>query len=248
MRKIVWIIITVFLISLTGCGVLSKSSGDKPATGQEIKTPVARQTQPQEPAAGNKPEIQQEKPATPKTQVIVLGDEDNLGNNWVEGADRLSGQLIGSDAPMTGPNDPQGTDQIMVGTSYNGQSEEIDGFCESTSRPGNNPKPLQFKFVYPEKGLAGAELGIYAVDFQAPQLGSRFMVILDGKRAPFIEEKLNSLDQTGPQGQFFSVIIPAEFMDQLKDGQLELLIDDAESGVGDGYAVDFARLTLEENQ
>ena len=83
-------------------------------------------------------------------------------------------------------------------------------------------------------------------DFQAVSMESNFTVTLNGKDAPFIAELLNHTDQTGPTSYIVSAIIPSGFFDAVNTGKLTVVIDET-TGIGDGYAVDFAKLLINYN-
>jgi flagellum-specific peptidoglycan hydrolase FlgJ len=264
MKKLSWLtaVLLLFTLSLTGCSLSNLVSGEKTSSKQsqnaddkdvkddkkDVDVQASAASGKDQQQVSSDQEQQSQKPVSQKSQVIMVGDTDNMGYDWPDDVDKFSGQAIPADLPKTGSSDPQATDQVMVGTSYNGQSEVVDGYCGSSTRPQNNARPIQFKFNSPEKGFSGAKIGLYVVDFQAPSMGSHFSVTLDGKTASFIEQKLNSIDQTGPHGQFLTFDMPLEFLDLLKDGLLEVMIDDTQTGIGDGYAIDFARLILEPNK
>ena len=85
---------------------------------------------------------------------------------------------------------------------------------------------------------------MFVDDFQSPVWKSNFWVEINGRRAPFLEELLNSLVQTGPIGKLITVQIPDEFLGDVAGGMLNIYIDDPSTGAGDGYAVDFVRLLI----
>ena len=66
---------------------------------------------------------------------------------------------------------------------------------------------------------------------------------LNGKDAPFIAELLNHTDQTGPTAYIVSAIIPSGFFREIAGGKLVIVIDET-TGIGDGYAIDFAKLLI----
>jgi hypothetical protein len=84
-------------------------------------------------------------------------------------------------------------------------------------------------------------------DFQAVTHESNFTVTLNGKDAPFIAELLNHTDQTGPTAYIVSAMIPSGFFADIASGKLTVVINET-TGIGDGYAVDFARLLINYDQ
>ena len=187
---------------------------------------------------------------TAEAQLMVRsGDIDNLGFGWEPGFNPFSGQSTpphGFPWEPTG-SDPTGTDLIMVPSSYIGQSPfGEDGYTTSTTRPGNQPQTIQLNYQNRLGGrqVTRAILQLFVDDFQAPIWGSHFTALLNGRRAPFIERTLNALSQTGPIGKLVTIEVPAEFYPDVASGSLSLLIDDYETGAGDGYAIDFVKLLI----
>lgn len=175
-----------------------------------------------------------------------VGDIDNLGFGWPTDFDLFSGDTAPShDYPWEpDPSDAPGTDRIEVVSSYKPDAgADSDGYTDSTQRPSNLPEPITIDFSFND-AIRAATLQMYVDDFQAPKFGDRFQVKLNGVRAPFLEEIINSLDQTGPVGKLISVPLPADYLQLLGKGRLVVSIDDPTSGVGDGFAIDFVRLLI----
>jgi len=204
-----------------------------------------------------KPSIKPSKPITPSESnikygkeadlVVLAGDIDNLGFGWPEGFDVFSGNSTPiHDYPWKpDPNEASGTDRIMVGTSYTGHSPTgIDGYTSTTNRPENLPQPIFMEYALTDIQVKSAVIQMFVDDFQAPHFKSKFQVKLNGKRAPFLENILNSLDQTGPIGKLITAKIPVDFLDLIRSGKLEIYIDDPTTGAGDGFAIDFVRLLI----
>lgn len=91
--------------------------------------------------------------------------------------------------------------------------------------------------------MKNAILQLCIDDFQANSFDSVFTVTLNGKNAPFIAELLNHTDQTGPTAYIISAIIPSAFFEDISSGKLTVVIDE-KTGIGDGYAIDFAKLLI----
>lgn len=179
--------------------------------------------------------------------VFVVGDIDNLGFGWPEGFDVFSGNSapVHSFPWVPDASDPAGTDRIMVGTSYDGHPPAgQDGYASSTSRPDNTPQFITIWYDLGETKVKSAVLQMFVDDFQSPVWMSSFQATINGRRAPFLEDVLNSLVQTGPIGKLITVQIPEEFLGELKSGVLTIDIDDPTTGAGDGFAVDFVRLLI----
>jgi fibro-slime domain-containing protein len=181
--------------------------------------------------------------------VARTGDIDNLGFGWALDFNPFSGEAAPEhDYPFSpDEDDPSGTDRIQVITSYDYESNrDTDGYTDSTSRPNNRPTPITINFDF-RNPIHAAVLQMFVDDFQAPVWGSRFQAKLNGIRAPFLEEILNSLDQSGPVGKLISVELPQDYLGLLAKGRLVISIDDATTGAGDGFAIDFARLLINPN-
>lgn len=150
--------------------------------------------------------------------------------------------------------DPMGTDRIHVGSSWNGDGR--DGYSSSFSGYKNGDDTdnaygdgaIVIAMDYDASGISvkNALLQLCIDDFQAISWDSHFTVKLNGKDAPFIEELLNHVDQTGPTSYITSAIIPASFYSDVASGHLVITVDET-SGCGDGFAVDFAKLLVNYN-
>ena len=181
--------------------------------------------------------------------IVRVGDIDNLGFGWPVDFDPFSGK---STPPhpfpwQLDPADPSGTDRIMVISGWRGQpgpKPKHDGYTRLTKRPANKVEPLTLSFEVGRLKIAAARLQIFVDDFQAPSFGNRYQVTLDGEDAPYIAEALNTLRQRGPIGKLVTLQILPEHLHLLVDGELQLLIDDPHTDVGDGYAIDFVRLLI----
>lgn len=147
--------------------------------------------------------------------------------------------------------DPAGTDRIFVGSKWNG--EATDGYASNYAeyKNGNDKEnafgegALSFTMEYDasEIDIENVILQLCIDDFQANSWDSVFTVSLNGKDAPFIAELLNHTDQTGPTAYIVSAMIPSGFLADIASGKLTVVIDET-TGVGDGYAIDFARLLI----
>lgn len=179
--------------------------------------------------------------------VFQVGDSDNLGFGWPQGFDVFSGLSTPVHSYPWKPDagDPAGTDRIMVGTSYDGHPPAgQDGYVSTTSRPDSLPQAIVMQYDPGDVRIKSAVLQMFVDDFQAPVWKSDFRVDINGRRAPFLEEVLNSLVQTGPIGKLITVQIPDDFLGDVAGGVLNIYIDDPTTGAGDGYAVDFIRLLI----
>lgn len=188
--------------------------------------------------------------ATVGAATLTYGDADILGlgaypSEPTAGA-TLEGLAPGVDTratliqPHGFPFDPvvgdyPGTDQIFVGSVQTGID---DGYSGHGGRL-NGPQVITLDY----SSLVGAgeqvetfTLGIAADDFQFPRFGQAYSAALNGVAAPALAAVLNSLDQTGPRVQFFTLGLDPLI---LTPGHvLTLSIDQALDG-GDGWAIDF---------
>jgi outer membrane protein OmpA-like peptidoglycan-associated protein len=199
----------------------------------------------QAPPARTRPPADRVERGGPEADLAVqVGDIDNLGFGWPTGFDPFSGRSTDPHPyPWTpAPSDAPGTDRIMVVSGHTARSG--DGYTENTRRPANLPEPLRVAFDPAGLVIASAALQLFVDDFQAPTFGTRYQVRLDGRDAPDIAAVINRLDQTGPIGKLLTIQILPEHLSALADGRLEVAIDDPVSDVGDGFAIDFARLLI----
>ena len=150
--------------------------------------------------------------------------------------------------------DPAGTDRIFVGSKWRGEAN--DGYSSNYGeyKSGHDTEnaygdgALTLVMEYDASGITvkNVILQLCIDDFQATSNESIFTVTINGKDAPFIAELLNHTDQTGPTAYIVSAIIPSGFFDAVKSGKLTVVIDET-TGIGDGYAVDFAKLLINYN-
>jgi hypothetical protein len=188
---------------------------------------------------------------TPEAALMArTGDIDNLGFGWPVGFNPFSGNNTPTHYfPWSvDPNDPAGTDCIMVLSSYAGSPPYgQDGYTGTTSRPANLPQAIVVSYNVPEfkeMEVSSAAMQLFVDDFQAPVWGANFQVTLNGVRASFLENVINSLAQTGPIGKLITVQIPGEFLDIIRSGEVSIFVDDPVTGAGDGYAIDFIKILV----
>ncbi|PQJ96095.1 hypothetical protein CXB77_09755 [Chromatium okenii] len=184
-------------------------------------------------------------------QIVRYGDIDNLGFGWPEGFDPFSGESTpGHGYPwIANSEDADGTDRIMVVSSYVGTPPAgQDGYTSYTSRPDNMPREIVIPFTAPNPLLNSAILQIFVDDFQALVWQAHYQVTMNSVRVPELEELLNSLEQTGPIGKLITFQIPDYIIDTMHDNQLKIMVDDPETGAGDGFAFDFFRLLINPRQ
>lgn len=179
--------------------------------------------------------------------MIRVGDIDNLGFGFEEDYNPFGGASTGSHPYPWDPKpeNARGTDRIMVPSSYNYRSYGNDGYTETTKRPGNNPQRVSI----PLAALRGqqvdsAALQLFIDDFQAPSMGSRFQVRINGLRFTEAEKMINRIDQTGPIGKLITIRFTPEMMQKLSGDSLVIAIDDPVNKIGDGYALDFVKLLI----
>jgi len=184
----------------------------------------------------------------PEAEMIIrVGDIDNLGFGWPEGFNPFSGK---DTEPHGYPwesdaDDPPGTDRIFVVSSYTGNPPEgSDGYTESTSRPDNEPQAITLEYPVTGIDIQSSILQMFVDDFQAPVFATSYQVILNGKRIPYLENMINSLEQTGPIGKLITIKLLPEDINLIKSGKLVIGIDDKLTGAGDGFAIDFVRLLI----
>ncbi|MBI3509569.1 MAG: carboxypeptidase regulatory-like domain-containing protein [Bacteroidetes bacterium] len=188
--------------------------------------------------------------------MIRYGDIDNLGFGWEKNFDPFSGKETPSHPyPWDrNPKDTIGFDMIMLpssmgtkdepcgGDGYSGQYDSIKFKYGKTNFPFHIPMG-----VPKETKITTATIMMFVDDFQHPVFCSQFEAYVNGRRAPFIEKALNALNQTGPIGKMITLNVPLDFLDSLKSPLLTIYIDDATTGAGDGYAIDFIKILVNPN-
>lgn len=179
--------------------------------------------------------------------VIRVGDIDNLGFGFDPDFNPFSGRSTWSHGYpwKVNPADARGTDRIMIPSSFKYSNMGGDGYMSSTSRPGNNPQPISIPLseLKTEK-IDSAALQLFIDDFQAPSMGSKFQVKVNGLRFTEAEKMINRIDQTGPVGKLITLRLTPELLQKLSGDSLLISIDDPTSKVGDGYALDFVKLLI----
>ena len=119
-----------------------------------------------------------------------------------------------------------------------------DGYVYESQRPGNLPQALVFDYALDGLDVKVVALQLFVDDFQSSRFGSRYRVWLDDREATDLAVTLNALDQTGPNGKLLTLQLLPEFLDLVRDGRLEVRVDDPDNNAGDGFAFDFARLLV----
>src|SRR4051794_28209395 len=188
-------------------------------------------------------------------KVCLVGDIDNLGFQFPSGYDVFSGSPTRSHSypwPSStnrdpSPNDPSGTDRIMAGTSVKaspngGHAKANDGYTGGTKRADTFPQALKLSCDRGSVSINSLAMQLFVDDFQPTVFHSKFTATINGKHFRALEEIINSLNQTGPQGKLITVAVPSSLVNDVLRG--DLLIDDATTGIGDGYAIDFERTLI----
>ena len=180
--------------------------------------------------------------------MIRVGDIDNLGFGFAEDFNPFSGRSTWSHAfPWeVKKEDVKGTDRIMVPSSYkNFSAVNQDGYTGSTKRPANNPQTISIPLAAVKTvTVDSAALQFFIDDFQAPSMGSKFQVKINGLRFTEAEKMINRIDQTGPIGKLITLRLTPELLQKLSGDSLIIAIDDPVSKMGDGFAIDFVKLLI----
>ena len=221
----------------------SQNSGSKGCGFTAVWAPKGNKTVPKTNDPGYTIEQVETGGGVTAEKIFITGDIDNLGFGFPKNFDVFSGNSTPSHGYpwKINPADPPGTDRIMVGTGARGNA---DGYASNTTRPDNQPQPITL--LCPLNGITvnSAVLQLFIDDFQSPYFGSKFTATINNKKADFLASVLNGLSQTGPIGKLISLKVPNEFISEIRTGKLVIYIDDATTGVGDGYAIDFVRLII----
>jgi hypothetical protein len=182
--------------------------------------------------------------------VLLYGTENLLGNGTYNGDPTARATLAclaagdvtfaalaqGHGFPFSpAAGDYPGTDQIYVGSN---QTAAHDGYSQASSRI---PGPQVVSFDYSSLVPAGSAvdtltLGIAADDFQFTVFGNPFSATINGTSDPVLSATLNSLNETGPVVQLFTIGIDRATL--YSSDVLNLSIDEGGDG-GDGWAVDY---------
>jgi hypothetical protein len=183
--------------------------------------------------------------------VITFGSENCLGTGCYGSNDPTAGATLQGLAPNVvtvaslsfghsypfspGPGDFPGTDQIYVGSVQTGFD---DGYSISPQRiNGPDVMTLDYSALVPSgQSLDTLTLGIAADDFQFPVFGNPFIVTVNGSVDGALTTQLESLNESGPVVQFFTIGLNPSV--DTSSHILTLSIDEGGNG-GDGWAVDF---------
>ncbi len=182
----------------------------------------------------------------PEADLLVqLGDIDNMGFGWPNGFDPFSGKStpVHRFPYLPESDDPAGTDRIMVVSGFTG-GVRSDGYTQQTSRPSNQPQPLVLEFDLQGVEVKTVALQLFVDDFQSKTMKSRYRAWIDGRELSDVAVVLNALDQTGPIGKLLTLQLLPEYVDTVRDGRVEIRIDDPDTNAGDGFAFDFVRLLV----
>ena len=185
-----------------------------------------------------------------RAEFIIFGDQDLFGFGY-GGGDPLAGarlEEVEPDAVSFGSrdfghlfpfipeeNDFLGTDQIYTGSN---QTTVLDGYAAFPARI-NGPQIVNLDYsslVGSSETITSLTLGIAASDFQFPTFGQPFSGLINGEEHSTLTATLNSLNQTGPRTQFFTIGLDLSLLSA--NNILSLGIDGGGNG-GDGWAVDF---------
>jgi hypothetical protein len=185
--------------------------------------------------------------------MVRSGDVDNLGLGLPTGFDPFSGESTPVHIfPWEGDfKGEQGFDMIMVPESF-GQVEidcGTDGYSDQkeliVKQTGKSVHPLKVKMT--ETGgmnITSVRLMMFLDDFQSPVFCTKFQILLNGRRAVFMENVVNKLNQTGPIGKLVTIDVPADFVQEFSKPEVIFIINDTETGAGDGFAVDFIKVLI----
>lgn len=175
---------------------------------------------------------------------VRVGDVDNLGFGWDPGFDPFCGKNTSTHRyPWeVDSTDNPGTDRIMVVSGY--KRARSDGYTSYTLRAHTDPVAIQMKFDPPAIEIKQVVLQMMLDDFQSPVWGTSFQFHINEKRLQYVENILNSLNQTGPTGKLVQIGILPEDFELFESGSVSISIDDPINDAGDGFAIDFVQLLI----
>jgi hypothetical protein len=181
-------------------------------------------------------------------QTLQYGDADLLGTgSW--SSDPTAGATLVGLAPgvstfaalsqghgfpfSPSPGEFPGTDQIYTGSA---QTMPGDGYSQFDGRLQTAQTVTMDYASLVDGPIESLTLGIAADDFQQPVWDNLFTASINGVVYQPLTDLLNSLNQTGPQTQFFAIGLPTNLL--AGSNILTLTIDEARTG-SDGWAIDF---------
>jgi hypothetical protein len=183
--------------------------------------------------------------------VQLYGTEDVLNSGATYASDPTAGAtLIGLApgvvtaatliTPHTFPFSPTagdfpGTDQIYVGSVQTGADDGYSGTAQRLNGP--DVLTLDYSSLVPAgQSISTLTLGIALDDFQFPALGQPYTVSLNGVPNSDLTTLVESVNQTGPVVQFFTIGLDPSLL--LPSNVATISIDEGGNG-GDGYAIDY---------
>jgi len=182
---------------------------------------------------------------------IRVGDIDNFGFGYPDDFDLFCAKTTEKHPwPIAKNLDSYvGTDQTMVSSSFKypekgKKMEGNDGYTLYSRRPTNLPKPIVIEYPKPTIEIKNVILQLMVDDFQSPAIKSLFQFHINGKRLSYIEDIINSINQSGPVAKLLQIGILKEDLHLFKEGKVNILIDDPTTGAGDGYALDFVSILI----
>lgn len=178
--------------------------------------------------------------------IIRVGDMDFGGRGLEDPVSMLLGFPLPVQAllPKAAADDPAGTDRIQVPSSYRyGSAAVADEYTQATQGRANKPVPVLIP-LSSLKGLAvtSAWIQLLVFDMQGIETGSRYQFRINGSRFPEAEALLNRLPDAG--AHLLTIPLRPDQLALLRRDSLSILIDDPVTGIGDGFAIDFARLLI----
>ena len=229
-------------LALAGCSASEQPADVEQAASTQAAPAEAVEAKPAEAAWPAPDKVERDGPDA--ELMVQVGDLDNFGFGFPKDFDPFTGKStpVHPYPFQPGEKDAAGTDRIMVVSGH--ASAGGDGYTSETSRPGNLPQALRVAYDMYGIELKRAAVQLFVDDFQAPVWNTRYRVRINGGEVPMLETTLNALDQTGPIGKLITVELLPEQLPLLRDGKLEISIDDPEHDVADGFALDFARLLV----
>lgn len=182
---------------------------------------------------------------------LEFGDEDRLNSGAYSSEPKAGATLFGlssgmvtfatntynNDFPFSpAAGDFAGTDTIYVGSNQTGS---FDGYAGYNGRvQGPLVLTLNYSSLIPVgQSVATLTLGLAISDFQQPSFRQPYTATINGVAQTVLTNQLNTVDQTGPRVQFFSIGL-SPTLDNTNH-TLTVSIDEGGNG-GDGFAIDFA--------
>jgi hypothetical protein len=178
---------------------------------------------------------------TPEAEYMVrYGDIDNFGFGFIS-KDPFKGEHTPAHPKLRASKDSLYFDMLLITSSSQGNG------CEELSTLNTTNYKFGFDVLFQTKINTNLEvnkivLQLFLDDVQSLNRDVQFKVYVNNTRAPFIEERINNMDQSSNIGNLLSIPVPSSFIPEFTKPELHLQIDDSTSNLCESFAVDFIKI------